>query len=196
MIRRPPRSTLFPYTTLFRSERQAFLLKLSDALRARSDEPAIRELAVHMLAAHLRLDRCWLAEVLEREDLAVVGPDHHRTDLSPAAGTYRLSDYPGIMRQIATEPLRVEDVAGDPRFADAERALLGGLDIRALLVAPLRKGPEHVVWALVAATAVRRRWTDGERALLEEMAERTWSAVQRARADEALRANEARYRAL
>src|SRR3989454_3855877 len=25
MIRRPPRSTLFPYTTLFRSEREAFL---------------------------------------------------------------------------------------------------------------------------------------------------------------------------
>src|SRR5256885_12765376 len=31
MIRRPPRSTLFPYTTLFRSEFEAFLLEvLSD----------------------------------------------------------------------------------------------------------------------------------------------------------------------
>src|SRR5256885_8016493 len=27
MIRRPPRSTLFPYTTLFRSSRSAFLLR-------------------------------------------------------------------------------------------------------------------------------------------------------------------------
>src|SRR3712207_7020295 len=33
MIRRPPRSTLFPYTTLFRSVREAF----DDVLRARQE---------------------------------------------------------------------------------------------------------------------------------------------------------------
>src|SRR3989449_7026904 len=38
MIRRPPRSTLFPYTTLFRSQRQPHLLKRS-ARRARSRRP-------------------------------------------------------------------------------------------------------------------------------------------------------------
>src|SRR2546425_2569572 len=32
MIRRPPRSTLFPYTTLFRSVRLGFAAKLLDAL--------------------------------------------------------------------------------------------------------------------------------------------------------------------
>src|SRR5258708_15597900 len=30
MIRRPPRSTLFPYTTLFRSDRRGLLLRLGD----------------------------------------------------------------------------------------------------------------------------------------------------------------------
>src|SRR5256885_11723979 len=35
MIRRPPRSTLFPYTTLFRSARGP-LLKVPDALRPRA----------------------------------------------------------------------------------------------------------------------------------------------------------------
>src|SRR2546428_8553160 len=33
MIRRPPRSTLFPYTTLFRSARIAVLLELGEGLR-------------------------------------------------------------------------------------------------------------------------------------------------------------------
>src|SRR5688572_10365301 len=33
MIRRPPRSTLFPYTTLFRSFRQVGQMKLDDAQR-------------------------------------------------------------------------------------------------------------------------------------------------------------------
>src|SRR2546427_3008618 len=45
MIRRPPRSTLFPYTTLFRSER--FLAELpaglSDYRRDRSGGPAAHE---------------------------------------------------------------------------------------------------------------------------------------------------------
>src|SRR2546422_11275623 len=49
MIRRPPRSTLFPYTTLFRSERDAALrqvlrpdapaVRLDDALADREAEP-------------------------------------------------------------------------------------------------------------------------------------------------------------
>src|SRR2546422_6745366 len=38
MIRRPPRSTLFPYTTLFRSE----VLEVSDELLGRAGEPRAR----------------------------------------------------------------------------------------------------------------------------------------------------------
>src|SRR5690348_17872657 len=41
MIRRPPRSTLFPYTTLFRSAEFAKLVKTrAEALAAQSDRPA------------------------------------------------------------------------------------------------------------------------------------------------------------
>src|SRR2546425_9399778 len=39
MIRRPPRSTLFPYTTLFRS------VRLAHRERERRDQVAVRELA-------------------------------------------------------------------------------------------------------------------------------------------------------
>src|SRR2546422_5280903 len=47
MIRRPPRSTLFPYTTLFRSRRQAGLRRLRDEMegggprRRRPPVPAV-----------------------------------------------------------------------------------------------------------------------------------------------------------
>src|SRR3712207_8513980 len=44
MIRRPPRSTLFPYTTLFRS-RELLLLGLGHALAARLDD--LEVLVVH-----------------------------------------------------------------------------------------------------------------------------------------------------
>src|SRR5690348_18106611 len=46
MIRRPPRSTLFPYTTLFRSE-------LPDALRSdREDEALLRLVAPQLARSH------------------------------------------------------------------------------------------------------------------------------------------------
>src|SRR3712207_8649788 len=43
MIRRPPRSTLFPYTTLFRSVRLAAAVRADDAGEARLD-PKLRRL--------------------------------------------------------------------------------------------------------------------------------------------------------
>ena len=82
----------------------------------------------------------------------------------------------------------------DPRFSDSEKTLLAGLHLRALLVTPLRKGHRDVIWALAAAMATPRRWTDGERALLEEVAERTWAAIERARAERALWESEERLR--
>src|SRR5690348_18120452 len=45
MIRRPPRSTLFPYTTLFRSgsERAKYLFRIARILQERSREFAVLE---------------------------------------------------------------------------------------------------------------------------------------------------------
>src|SRR2546425_4233824 len=42
MIRRPPRSTLFPYTTLFRSRRSRLRHRPADAGRARLDQAGRR----------------------------------------------------------------------------------------------------------------------------------------------------------
>src|SRR2546430_12270318 len=49
MIRRPPRSTLFPYTTLFRSFLQA-LLQLAQRLPTRLDDPQNLERAYDSVA--------------------------------------------------------------------------------------------------------------------------------------------------
>src|SRR2546422_4950953 len=48
MIRRPPRSTLFPYTTLFRSGRLRLLVTQNvDGLHERSGFPSERLVAIH-----------------------------------------------------------------------------------------------------------------------------------------------------
>lgn len=172
------------------AERQAFLLKLSDALRAEASPDAVAKRAIRMLAEQMQLDRCWLSEVFGQQGISTVGPEHRRPALAPMAGVFQLADYPATMLQLATQPLVISDTSNDPDFADAEKALLAQLNLRALLVAPLRKGPQDVVWALAAAMATPRNWTDAERVLLEDVAERTWAAIERCRAEAALRKSE------
>src|SRR3712207_9327742 len=60
MIRRPPRSTLFPYTTLFRSGHGANRRSPTSVLKARKGTPAVRtspSLARAVLVPATRLDR-------------------------------------------------------------------------------------------------------------------------------------------
>src|SRR2546429_2974150 len=60
MIRRPPRSTLFPYTTLFRSQRADLVGEAHERVHARPGEGVLRaDLAAlqtveHLLEANLR----------------------------------------------------------------------------------------------------------------------------------------------
>src|SRR3712207_9219597 len=63
MIRRPPRSTLFPYTTLFRSAFAEQTLRLNDGLHNdRAHHADLRDVHV-LLAQHLHRD--WIAVFLE-----------------------------------------------------------------------------------------------------------------------------------
>src|SRR2546426_3847827 len=54
MIRRPPRSTLFPYTTLFRSHHGRFLLAIPACERCK---PAFAHQATIVVCAAVRRDR-------------------------------------------------------------------------------------------------------------------------------------------
>src|SRR5438034_8176714 len=51
MIRRPPRSTLFPYTTLFRSYQTRIPIKDAIIL-SKSEDPAFRRMWVHRIQDH------------------------------------------------------------------------------------------------------------------------------------------------
>jgi len=178
------------------AERQAFLLKLSDTLRAEPDERSIKDQTVLLLGEYLQLDRCYISEVFQAKGYSTVGPEYLRAGISPMSGVYQLSDYPETMRQLATQTMVVHDAANDERFSSSEKKLLANLPQQALLVVALKKGPDGVVWALAGAMATPRSWKQGERLLLEEVAERTWAAVERARTEAALRGSEERFRML
>src|SRR3712207_7491399 len=69
MIRRPPRSTLFPYTTLFRSRGQAVVEEVGERQRLRGDHVGVGALDDHLVdLVHAPLAH----ELLAREDLLPV----------------------------------------------------------------------------------------------------------------------------
>src|SRR3712207_8683039 len=80
MIRRPPRSTLFPYTTLFRSE-----LTRASLARALAGDPDL--LLLDEPTNHLDIESLeWLESYLQNVDAAVVLVAHDRWFLE-AVGT-------------------------------------------------------------------------------------------------------------
>src|SRR3712207_8961665 len=65
MIRRPPRSTLFPYTTLFRSDRAVAIEHAAHVHRVGDHEPAEAHLPAQQPAEHLGRQRAGRARGVE-----------------------------------------------------------------------------------------------------------------------------------
>src|SRR2546422_6565083 len=77
MIRRPPRSTLFPYTTLFRSQPPEFWDQY------RTDFPPGEHVRVHPLLSWTELD-IW--RYIERERIPIIDLDRKSTRLNSSHG--------------------------------------------------------------------------------------------------------------
>src|SRR3712207_8601999 len=85
MIRRPPRSTLFPYTTLFRSERaerRSFLRETADGVRYVWSEPRIRLVIVlSTVISTIGFNFHVLVPVLTAETLKEGRSEEHTSEL-------------------------------------------------------------------------------------------------------------------
>ncbi|MCX7515355.1 PAS domain-containing protein [Frateuria hangzhouensis] len=176
--------------------RQRFRTRLSDALRNLSDPREIMAVAARRLGRHLRADRVGYAELDETGEFFTVERDWVREDMPSGVGRHRLSEFgPKLVAEALTGvALRVSDPFEDPRV-DPEAArvhhALGGL--RGSLTVPLVKGGRLAAF-LAVQQREPRQWTDEDEVLVREVAERTWAAVERARAEAALRATSNRLR--
>ena len=178
----------------FAEDRQTFLLKLSDALRPLTDPTAIQGEAVRVLGEHLHSGRAFYVEVDEEAGEYVVAQDWHLPGETSHAGRFPLVDWP--MPWLAdSKTWVVRDTATDPALPDGQRDTYRGQGVGALIVVPLVK-QGRLVASCVTNQRAARDWTSGEIRLVEETAERTWAAVERAHAEAALRKSEAKYRAI
>lgn len=179
-------------------DRHALLLKLSDAIRDRRDAKDVLHAAAQVFGTHLGVTFAGFAEVDEKGLARTEGQYSSRGETPAFANRAVAIDSFG--RSIA-EALRlgqtviVSDMATAHGFTAAEKAAVRGLGVKSFVLSP-------VLWQgkleayLFAASDAPRFWTKSEVALVRETAERTFSALHRARAEAALIESEARFRAL
>lgn len=177
-------------------ERQAFLLRLSDALRAEPEADAMALFALRTLQEKLQLDRCYIAEYQLDEDKGDVLHQVGNDRVPPLPNSVRLSDYPDAFEIALDRTLVIDDVGQADFLSENDKRNMHALGMQALVTSAARKGENVPLFAVVAVSAAPRRWTPGEIALVEEVNERLWAALERARAEAALRESEERFRLL
>ena len=173
-------------------ERLEFLLRLNDALRPLSDPSDVQETAARLLGQHLGTTRAGYAE-LDGSDYTI--RREYTRGVPPLAGPG-----PGVtlseeLRQALRrgETVAVNDVQTDPRLGDGERTKMRSRQIAALIGTTLLKGGRMVA-AFGVNHVAPRIWTPSEIELVRDVGERTWDAVERTRAESALREHEERLR--
>jgi PAS domain S-box-containing protein len=171
-------------------ERLAFLLRLNDALRPLSDAAAIQETAARHLGEHLGAARVGYAELEGRE---YVIRREHAGGVEPLAGQpLRISVGATLGEALQRgETIVVADVQSDRRLSDDERATFRSRQIAAFVGTALFKDGQLVA-AFGANHNTPRVWTPGEIELVREVADRTWDAIERSRAEAALREQKTR----
>ena len=172
---------------------QRFLVALGDALRPLDDAGAIMRTATGMLAEHLDVNRGYYGEV-EHNGVYCRVRDSFNRDVQSLDGRYRLDDYsPSKMNMLRTaRDLVMADAETDTEITQAERDRYRALSIRALLNVPLVKNQRFI--AVLGVSDERpREWSTQEILIVHETAERTWAAVERARAEAELRRSEERF---
>jgi PAS domain S-box-containing protein len=175
-------------------QRQDFLLKLSDVLRSTDDAEAIQEQAARILGEQLGVGRAFYFAV-EREAegyIYVARKDYYRhPEMQSLVGRYPQATFgERVLENLPNgETLIVPDVKEHSTFGPDGLERYLAMQIQSFVAVPLMKKGEYVA-GFVMEDAAPRSWSREEIALVEETAESTWAAVERARAEDALRRSE------
>lgn len=175
--------------------RHAFLLQLSDRLRALDDPDAILAAASAMIGERLDACRVGYAQMTPDDCSLVVGGNWTRNGVE----SYGKQLFPkevfgkkAIQQLQAGKLVRVAEVGADRRTAD-KRATYEAMGVGAFIAVPLLVDSRMQATFTVMAEGTRT-WSEEEERLVAEVAARTWTTLQRAQSERALRESEARFR--
>ncbi|MCL9997945.1 MAG: PAS domain S-box protein [Erythrobacter sp.] len=174
--------------------RQAFLLKLSDAVRPLVAPVEIQAETTRLLREHLNAGWAYYVDWDLDGKHGLVLRDSVREGLPSFAGAHDVSDARGFLELLTGGATRtVSDFANYEQLPRRIRQRFGGLGLRSMMMAPLVKQGRLIATLFVGDTQIRE-WSESEASLLVEVAERTWAAIERGRAEAAVRQSEQQLR--
>jgi PAS domain S-box-containing protein len=173
--------------------RQAFLVQLDDRLRNETDPTEIQRVAASALGERLGASRVGYAED-EGDGEHIVVMESYTDGVAPIEGRFRYTEYGSahLPELRAGRTVARGDVANDGTLEPAQRQAHAAMQVGAMINVPLVKRGRLVAVLFVHFRA-KHVWSDDELALLQAVAERTWAAVERARAEAELRRTVERY---
>jgi PAS domain S-box-containing protein len=181
--------------TVLAEQRHALSQRLEASILPLADPTGIVVAAADVIAGHLGADRAGYAEIDPETGMAHTTVERGRDDRRAPVGSYRLADFgvdylAGLQ---AGRAFRTSDAASDRRLSDAARSALAQDGTVSLLVVPLVKSGRFSA-VIFAAHNSARDWTDADEEALRSVGERSWSAVERVRAEQRLAESERELR--
>ena len=175
--------------------RQSFLLELTDSLRDLTSSEEIMAEVERALGSELKVQRVGYGEVDQERGQVTMSRDW-TADVVSAHGQFALDEFgAGLITDLAAgQVIRIPDVREDARTQVAVDAF-DRLQTRSLIRAPLIRAGRLRAF-LYAHDSRVREWADEEVELLQEVANRTWTEIERTRAEAELRESEERFRAI
>jgi len=169
--------------------RQAFQLQLTDVLRRLTDSDEVFRQSSEVLGRHLEASRVLFGEYDLEDKLVTCHSNYVKEGTEAIHGTYPVESF-GTENFASLEDGTMfvsEDTALDPRTAGVSiGATHWALRIRSVVAVPLGRKGARIACLFVNDSRVRK-WSDDEKLLIADAAERIWSAVERSRAESELR---------
>ena len=168
--------------------RQTLRIELEDRLSDLADPGAVMDAAAALLGRRLGANRVGYGEV-QADEVTVVLHSCYVDGVAPLEGPFPLDGFGPAMiaRQRQGLTQSSPDVTRDP---DMDPAVWAAIDTSAFVSVPLVRDGRFAA-SLYVNVREPHAWAADEIVLIEETAARTWSAVERARAETALRRGEA-----
>lgn len=167
---------------------------MSDALRPLSDPVAVQKIAMTVLGRHLEIDRAFYAEVDENDGCYVINDPYSRDGVASIAGRLPIESFGEESEMLRRgQTIMSADVARSTDLSQFVKGNIAAVGVQAYVAVPLFKAKRWI--ALVGLhSGSARVWTPAEVSIVQETVERTWDAVERGRAEAALRTSEERLR--
>ncbi|MES2830383.1 MAG: PAS domain S-box protein [Pseudomonadota bacterium] len=169
---------------LIAEKTKALFIALSDRLHLLSSPIEIVKVTVEMLGQHLGVSRVGFGKV-ESDDQTITYEIDYVDGVDHLIGKFPIDNFgrANIAALRAGETTTYADLTMDPRTQDADWA---AIETRSAMAVPLVRG-NRLKAILYLNHRDIREWTAAEIALVQDVATRTWDALERVYAEESLR---------